>query len=232
MNDKMKLSNRLQAIASFLPTGAYFADIGTDHAFLPCFVCLNDPDAKAIAGEVSSGPYEAAEKNVKRFSLIDKIDVRLGNGLEVIRKSPVRQIVIAGMGGTLITNILETGKHNLTLVERIIVQPNIGESNVRNWFMKNDYMITEEIIISENEHLYEIIVADKNKKLDLTEKELLFGPIILKNKNDLFYKKWKKQNEKNKYILKNLNQAVLKDDNKTAKLIKEISLIEEALSDE
>lgn len=235
MNDKIKLSNRLKTITTFLPKGAYFADIGTDHAFLPCFVCLKDSSARAIAGEVSNGPYETAERNIERFNLLDKIDIRLGDGLEVIREDPVRQIVISGMGGALITNILETGKNNLETVERIITQPNIGEKNIRKWFFENGYIITEEMIISEKDHLYEIIVADKNKCEDLIEKdtkELLFGPILLKNKSDLFYTKWRNQHEKNEYILKNLKHAKYKDDQKITELTNKISLIEEVLLDE
>lgn len=235
MNEKVRLSKRLKAIASFLPKQAYFADIGTDHAFLPSFVCLKDKYAKAIAGDVKEGPYKAACKTIQQYGLSQKIDIRLGNGLEVIQEDPIRQVVIAGMGGSLITKILEAGKTYLKTVERIIAQPNIGEKNVRKWFYQNGYIITEETMINENGHLYEVIVADKCENADLSmldEKALLFGPVLLQNKNELFYEKWKNQQKKVKHILENYQQAVQQDDHKITELTSEISLIKEVLSGE
>lgn len=232
MTDKIKLSNRLKIIASFLPEHAFFADIGTDHAFLPSFVCLQDDKAKAIAGEVSEGPYKAAIKTVESYHLSEAIDVRLGNGLEVIGNDPVTELVIAGMGGALITKILEDGKKYLLTVKRIIVQPNIGEIYVREWFGKNGYKITNEAILSENSHIYEVIVAEKDEESyesPLSEAELLFGPVHLQRKSSLFYKKWQKQQQKLEQILHNIKGATHQDDTKITQLTKKLSLIEEVL---
>src|SRR5699024_6975282 len=109
MDQKNNFSNRLKTIASFLSTGTFFADIGTDHAYLPCYVCLNDKQARAIAGEVNEGPYQSACETVRSHHLTEQIEVRKGDGLHVLKQDPVDELVIAGMGGALITNILNNG---------------------------------------------------------------------------------------------------------------------------
>src|SRR5688572_1442382 len=117
--EQFRLSKRLKEVAAFLPRGAWFADIGSDHAYLPCFICSGDSTSKAIAGEVNRGPFESAQKNVRKLGLEHQIEVRLGDGLEVIHLSDqIKQLVIAGMGGGLITKILVEGKDKLVSVER------------------------------------------------------------------------------------------------------------------
>src|SRR5699024_12634341 len=111
----LQLSKRLEACASFIQNSRYFADIGSDHADLPAYVCMNNPCLRAIAGEVNQGPLERAEATVQAHQLTNKIDVRLGNGLEVITKHDnIDTITITGMGGTLIKDILTIGKEKLT----------------------------------------------------------------------------------------------------------------------
>src|SRR5690625_1135039 len=84
MISQIKLSKRLQNIAEQISEEAYFADIGTDHAYLPCYVCMLHPMVKAIAGEVRKGPYERAIETVRHFQLEKRIKVQLGNGLSII----------------------------------------------------------------------------------------------------------------------------------------------------
>lgn len=236
MKEKIKLSKRLMKVASFLPKGAYFADIGSDHAYLPCYVCLNDLSAKSIAGEVNEGPYQSAVETVNSFDLETMIDVRLGNGLDVIQDEAVTEIVIAGMGGGLIRNILEAGKAKLDHVKRIIVQPNIGERNVRKWFSNNGYTIVDEVIMSENNHTYEIIVADRMNSDSTTsmynEKQQLFGPFLLEEKSALFIQKWNKRIEKLNDIIKDMEEARHCDREKLARFKQELNWIKEELDSE
>ncbi|WP_163970021.1 tRNA (adenine(22)-N(1))-methyltransferase [Oceanobacillus halotolerans] len=231
---EIKLSNRLKKVASFLPKGAIFADIGSDHAYLPCYVCLSDDTARAIAGEVKVGPLQSAKETVESLQLTHKVDVRLGNGLEVIQKKDgIEQIVIAGMGGSLINTILEKGQQQLQSVNRIIAQPNIDARTLRKCFGRLQFQITDEAILEENGHIYEIIVADR--KADsylptLSEKELLFGPILLKERSTPFYDKWHQEKQKYDYILRQLKNAKYPDKNKTSEFEKERKWIEEVLS--
>ena len=230
----MKLSQRLIHVADFLPKGAYFADIGSDHAYLPCYICLRDRAAKAIAGEVNQGPYESAKKNVRKYGLENRVDVRLGDGLDVLQHEEVNQLVIAGMGGALIASILEKGKEKLTNVKQIIAQPNIDARQVRLWFKNNNFILTDERILDEKGHIYEILVADRDSNspytAEITERQLLFGPYLLENKNDVFYKKWYDEEEKLTAIIKQVKRATDPDEEKIRQFTKERAWIKEELA--
>jgi len=229
-----QLSKRLTHVAENLPKGAFFADIGSDHAYLPCYVCLNDPSAQAIAGEVNQGPYTSALKEVKDHGLEDRIDVRLGDGLQVLKENEVRQIVIAGMGGPLIRDILERGKEKLSETERIIAQPNIDAPSVRRWFFQNGYDLVDELILEENGHIYEILVGDRGEPAasydsSHLEKQLWFGPHLLKKAERAFYTKCKSELEKKEYVLSQVKQATVVNEDKITQLQKEISWLKEVL---
>ncbi|MGJ9456988.1 tRNA (adenine(22)-N(1))-methyltransferase [Oceanobacillus sp. CF4.6] len=237
MNNNLKLSNRLLTAASFLPNGAYFADIGSDHAYLPCYVCLSDPTAKAIAGEINEGPFDSAKATIRTYNLNEQVDVRLGDGLEVLQQEEVSQIIIAGMGGSLIKTILEKGKSKLSRVERIIAQPNVDARNVRRWFYENDYILTHEAILDENDHIYEVLVADKVSdsnpySKEFMEKELLFGPLLLRNKSAVFKEKWTLEHQKLTKVIAQMRNASTPDSSRIKLFEREIAWMEEVLKDE
>lgn len=147
-----KLSKRLETVASFVPTGAVVADIGSDHAYLPCYLVYNGVVTRAIAGEVVKGPFDSALKQVKLEGLEDNITVRLADGLKAIEESDnVDTITIAGMGGPLIVSILEKNPHALKTVTRLILQPNIHAKVIRQWAIRNQWAILEEVILKEDE---------------------------------------------------------------------------------
>lgn len=235
---KVNLSARLMKVASFLPEGADFADIGSDHAYLPSYVCLRDKKAKAIAGEVNEGPYKSAIETVKTYELQNQIEVRLGDGLEVLKENEVKQIVIAGMGGALIKTILDEGKSKLANVQRIIAQPNVDARNVRKWFLDNHFNLSDEAILQENGHTYEILVADRNsvsiyKDNDLElEKELLFGPILKKHKSAAFWNKWKLEYDKLSNVIMQMKNANEPNMEKIKRFEQELAWMKEVLYDE
>ncbi len=231
-----QLSNRLRTVAAQLPEGANFADIGSDHAYLPCYVCLRDVDANAIAGEINQGPYESAIEEVERQALTDRIDVRKGNGLEVLRPGEVGQIVLAGMGGPLMTEILREGQNKLTGVQRIIVQPNIEARAVRRWFLHHDYTLVHEEIIEESGHIYEVLTADKREagtaseyQIGRRDVQLMMGPYLLEECTEVFKKKWRKELMKKQFVLEQMKLAKQPDSLKVNQLNTEINWIKEAL---
>lgn len=235
MTNNIKLSKRLKQTASFLPKGPKFADIGSDHAYLPCYVCLEDKQAKAIAGEINEGPFQSATQTVRGHGLEEVIDVRLGDGLEVLTAGEVTQVVIAGMGGSLIRSILQKGKDKIESVDRIIAQPNVDARDVREWFVHNNFMISEETIIEENGHIYEIVVGDRHSGAvypELSEKQLLFGPILLVNKTKAFYTKWAEEYEKLKRVIDQMRLAKLLDKEKLNRFERELQWMEEVLQNE
>ncbi|WP_099868527.1 tRNA (adenine(22)-N(1))-methyltransferase [Streptococcus suis] len=196
-----KLSRRLEAVASYVPQGARLADVGSDHAYLPLFLVKQGRIGFAIAGEVVQGPYQSALQNVEQAGQSDKISVRMANGLAAVELGDqVSTVTIAGMGGRLIAEILEAGKDKLGSVERLVLQPNNREEDVRRWLVEHDFQLVAEEILEENDKIYEILVAEKGN-VDLTADQLRFGPYLLEEQSATFQKKWLKELDKLTYAL-------------------------------
>ena len=205
MNAK-KLSERLRTVASFVRENTMLADIGSDHAYLPCFLVHEGVISKAIAGEVVKGPFESAQKQVISEALQDNIEVRFGNGLEVISdEDNVQTITIAGMGGPLIASILESGKEKLSKVDTLILQPNVHAKAIREWAIQEQWKIEKEVILEEHDKIYEILVLTKGH-MKLTEQELLVGPILSKEKSSVYRKKWTNELNEWQRIVDELNK--------------------------
>lgn len=235
MNEK-QLSQRLIRVADYVPKGAKVADIGSDHAYLPCYLCLQDETASAIAGEVNEGPYQSARNQVERVGLTTRIDVRKGNGLEVLQAGEVDVITIAGMGGNLITTILDQGKEKLEGVSRLILQPNVGADTIRIWLRRYGWLLIDEEILEEDEKIYEILVAVRGDDSALyqedTERKLLLGPFLMQERNEAFKKKWRYEVENWKRILTQFEQATANEqvEQKRKELLQQITMVEEVLA--
>ncbi|EKN62390.1 tRNA (adenine(22)-N(1))-methyltransferase TrmK [Schinkia azotoformans] len=237
--NELALSDRLRAVALEIPIGSKIADIGSDHAYLPCFAALQGLISYAVAGEVNEGPFQSAKNQVEKLNLNDRIKVRKGNGLEVIEKDEINVITIAGMGGPLISEILEAGKDKLNGKERLILQPNIGAKSIRLWLIENGWELIKEHILEEDQKIYEILVAEKGNphapySNEEREADLLLGPFLKKEKNEAFQKKWKHELLKWKKIIRQIDQKAQNEDTveKRKDLMNKIQMVEEVLNDE
>ncbi len=213
------VSKRLHTIASFVPEHSRVADIGSDHAYLPVYLVQSGKVSKAIAGELNEGPWKVAKQHVAQQRLSDRIDVRRGDGLSVLRSSEADVVCVAGMGGTLITQILEEGQDKLGGIKRLILQPNVGGKAVRRWLFDHDWHIIEEEMIEEDDHIYEILVAEKGDGSEpyreLTSDDcplsidllLELGPILWKKKHPLLRKKWEEELDKLYHIREQIKQG-------------------------
>ena len=137
----MKLTDRLLKIASLVDKDKRLADIGTDHGYIPVYLLNKNTIQYAILGDVNKGPLDNAKKEVMRNNLIDKVDLRLGSGIEVLKPNEVDEIIIAGMGGMLINDILKANE----------------AEELRMFLYKNGYKIIDEHLVREEHRLYEII---------------------------------------------------------------------------
>ena len=156
---------------------------------------------RAIAGEVVEGPYQSAVKNVESHGLTEKIQVRLANGLAAFEEADqVSVITIAGMGGRLIATILEDGLDKLATVERLILQPNNREDELRSWLQEHGFQIIAESILEEAGKFYEIIVAEAGK-MNLSATDIRFGPFLSKELSPVFIQKWQKEVSKLEFAL-------------------------------
>ncbi|MFZ8208484.1 tRNA (adenine(22)-N(1))-methyltransferase [Streptococcus pyogenes] len=196
-----QLSNRLAQVAAYVPKGVKLLDVGSDHTYLPIFLVETNQISAAIAGEVVRGPYESALKNVTQSGLAEHIQVRLANGLAAFEEADdVTAITICGMGGRLIADILEAGKEKLQGIERLVLQPNNREDDLRAWLSVNAFKIVAETIMAENDKYYEIIVAEHGEKA-LSATELRFGPYLSQEKSVVFKEKWQREMDKLAYAL-------------------------------
>lgn len=229
-----KLSNRLEAVTNYIPSGARVADIGSDHAYLPCYAVKKGIVPFAVAGEVVEGPYQSAKKQVKMEGLENQISVRKGNGLEVISPNEVDCITIAGMGGALIASILEDGKSKLASVKRLILQPNLSAISIRSWLIDNGWELVAEQILEEDGKIYEILAAEKGEPLKPyrnTEKGLLMGPFLMEQKSAVFQNKWLGEKKNWERILLQLEKAAYSSETEKRKqeLKRKIKMAEEVL---
>ncbi|RAV21744.1 tRNA (adenine(22)-N(1))-methyltransferase [Paenibacillus contaminans] len=234
------LSNRLALIARLVPEGGKLADIGSDHALLPVFLCQQGIAVSAIAGELNPGPFAAAQKQVREAGLEKRIEVRRGDGLAVIEPGEADVVTIAGMGGSLIASILSAGEDKLKETERLILQPNVGEEQVRRWLVEHGWALVDEHILEEDGKIYEVLVAVREGAASVNDRlyggadsETAFrmGPYLLNKPSPVFVSKWQSELVKLNRIVHQLGESELEAAaDKKAAFEKEIADIERVLA--
>lgn len=176
---KIRLGARLAACAELVRKDALVADIGTDHAMLPVYLTENEICKGAVASDIAQKPYEGAAAFVKEHNLTDKIDVRLGAGLDKIAPDEVTDIVIAGMGGELIAQILEDAPWTENEKYNLILQPMTKASILRSWLLTNGYSIESETAVTDSGRDYTIINSRyTGEKIVPTEIEIYTGKLV------------------------------------------------------
>ncbi|MFM1651489.1 tRNA (adenine(22)-N(1))-methyltransferase [Brevibacillus sp. B_LB10_24] len=231
------LSKRLKKIAEYCPAGSRVADIGSDHALLTSYLLASGLAAFVIAGELNEGPYQAAREQVAKLTAADRASVRKGDGLAVLAPGEVNAVCIAGMGGQLISSILESGKAKLPGVQRLILQPNVGEEAVRRWLLDNRWQLIAEDILEEDGVIYEILVAEPGdplapyrEKARSLEELLRLGPWLWEEKSPILRQKWEREREKLKAILAQLAKSRRPETKERyEQVVKELDWIEEVI---
>lgn len=182
---KLHLTKRLSAVANFVSEGAVLADIGSDHAFLPCYLAQNKRIKKAYAGEIIEGPLNQSRKCVVENGLEKYVFPILSNGLENI-PDDVTDITIAGMGAYTVLDILNAYPNKVRKCQRIIVQANSHMELIREYISNNQFMILDEDIIYDKGKYYEICVFNTHIGRILSEQEIKYGPILIEKQSDTF----------------------------------------------
>lgn len=179
----MKLTPRLSTIAEMIPIGSKVGDVGSDHGFLVINLIENKICDFCIASDLNEGPAENAKKNIKKYGLNKHIDVRVGSGLTPYTKNEINVAVIAGMGGVLISDILLNDIELARGLDLLILQPMIGQKELRVWLHENNFSIIDEKIAIEGEKIYEII-AVSNGRMEINNDFLYeFGPKLVADKS-------------------------------------------------
>lgn len=215
----IKLSQRLQAIADFVPQDATVADIGTDHGFLPCWLAQQGRAKKIFACDVNAQPLALAQKNIEDYNVTDVVSTRLGNGLTVLQPGEVTVVTIAGMGGSLMLDILDAAPAVVDRLQRIILQPNIGAEAVRVWAEKNRWQIVQESLVRENDRFSVIIALEPGRGKEMSAVELYLGPVLLAEQHPLLGLYISEEWDKTQYVLKQLQQSDSEESRNKAKLL-------------
>ncbi|MBM7614627.1 tRNA (adenine(22)-N(1))-methyltransferase [Alkaliphilus hydrothermalis] len=169
---QVKLTPRLEKIASLVENHSRVADIGTDHGYIPLYLLQNRISSFAIASDVNKKPLESAEANIKIYGYGGKIETRLGGGLATLRPGEVDTIIIAGMGGLLISDILEEAQDIVESTKTFILQPMQAQEELRRYLVKNGFCIKLDQLVKEDHRIYEIIVAEKGTQT--VEKDIFY----------------------------------------------------------
>ena len=156
----MKLIDRLQYIADEINQGETVADIGTDHGFLPLYLLKTGKSPHVIMADISSGSLNKAAENCRLFNINEDYELRLGNGLEVLEKNETDTVVIAGMGGQLIRDILASDIDKTNSIKRFIIQPRNKSGVLRLWMKKNGLKSVKEGLVREGKFICEILTVE------------------------------------------------------------------------
>ena len=155
----IKLSDRLQKIADFIDQAESVADIGTDHGFLPISLWESGKSPHVILSDINVGPLEKAKDNINKYYPDQKFDIRIGSGIVTLKPAEVDTIVIAGMGGLLIADILGDDLVKTRSYKKLILQPRNAQNKLRAWLLENGFQIVDEALVREGKYLCEIILA-------------------------------------------------------------------------
>ncbi|MBQ3053288.1 MAG: SAM-dependent methyltransferase [Clostridia bacterium] len=172
------LSPRLKSIVSFVEKNCIIADIGTDHARVPIYLLQNGIISYAIASDIGEGPLEKAKENLQYFNLTDKVSLRLADGFKGIKNNEADCGIIAGMGGEVISQILN--EYIPISINTLILQPMTDSHFVRKAVADLGFTIEKEDIVIEKDKMYIVILCRKGKNT-ITEKEQYISPALKKH---------------------------------------------------
>lgn len=178
----MRLDERLTAVANMVRQCDVFADIGTDHAYLPIYLVENGIAKRAIASDLRKGPLNNGRETVNEHGLQDKIELRLSNGLDNFEPYEVTEIAVAGMGGLLISEFIERANWIKNPDTHLILQPMTHSEELRKTLYDNGFYIDRECAASVGGKLYVVISAfHGGKKREYDEIDLIVGKLPQNN---------------------------------------------------
>lgn len=202
----MELSRRLMTVAGGVTKGNRLADIGTDHGYIPIYLVQEGICPSAIAMDVNQGPLDRAKSHIQEYGLTDKIGTRLSNGLEQLDPSEADSIVIAGMGGALMTDILTRGIHVVKAGKEFLLQPQSEIFKVRHFLHDNGYAIVQEQIVKEDGKYYFILKALPGDQHYEEEYLYEYGEILLREKSPLMMEYLEREMNKYHKIMESLEE--------------------------
>ena len=198
--DSMKLTPRLKTIADMVEYST-MADIGTDHGKIPVYLVKNNICSLAAACDINEGPVSACIKNIDKYGLSEKISPRLADGLKGIKAGEFQTIIIAGMGGELISRIINDSLEIAKYAEELILQPMTGAEKLKTYLAETGFKILDEKLATEKDKIYLITKVKFDKPYNISFREKYVSNAILNSESELLKEYIRK-------ILKNLNDKL------------------------
>ena len=216
----MQLTKRMQMIADMVRPANCAADIGTDHGYIPIWLAGKGIVHKMIAADVKSGPLERAKEHILACGLADRIDIRQGDGLTVLSPGEADCIIIAGMGGFLMIQILSQSPEVLVKAEELVLSPQSDLDAVRRYIHQSGFCIEAEDMIQEDGKFYIVMRCRHGEDCDYKPEDYLYGKTLIENSHPILidYLQYKKQ--KLQEIMMNLARQ---DTEKCQKRLEELS---------
>lgn len=181
----MQLSERLQCVADMVSPGMVVADIGTDHGYVPICLVKTGRAPFAYAMDYREGPLQRAQNHIAAEGLSGKIETRLSDGFENLRKGEADTAVIAGMGGPLVVDILRDGKDVVEEMESLVLSPQSRICDVRQYILRAGYHIEREKCVFEGGKYYFVLkMVPRDKDTSQWKREdWIFGKYLIDTKD-------------------------------------------------
>ena len=184
--EQIKINDRLLTAIPFVRGGKRFADIGTDHAYLPIYLMEKEIISSAIAADINQGPLDKAKENIIKYGFSNKINTVLCDGLSKIEPGSVDDIAVFGMGGELIIKIIDEATWVKNADKRLILQPMTHPEKLRQYLAENGFQILGETLSLDRGKIYQTICAQYDGFVrEYNNFTLAFGEFILKENNEL-----------------------------------------------
>ncbi|RVU55313.1 tRNA (adenine(22)-N(1))-methyltransferase [Anaerosphaera multitolerans] len=180
----MKISKRLKTLSNLVSKNSKVADIGTDHGFVPNFLVENNISNYVICSDISEESLQKSISLIESMGNEKHIKTRVGDGLSVLNKGEVDTVIIAGMGGQLISKILKSEIELVKELDKIILQPMQGQELLRKFLYENGFNIVDELIVYEDGSYFEIIVTKYDGIIRSVNKIFYEIPKILLDRKD------------------------------------------------
>ncbi len=180
------MNKRLKLISTLIPAGVGFADVGTDHGYLPVYMAKSGYNGNIIASDLRPDPLSCAIAAAQEAHVEDTISFRLCDGLDGIAPDALDTIVIAGMGGDTICGILDRAEWCMDARFLLILQPMTKAEILRYWLTNNGFAITQEHLVRDAGEIYQLITTRFGGETALCDAELFTGCYPLVRNRPLF----------------------------------------------
>lgn len=207
----MKLSKRLELVASMVPEKSRVADVGTDHGYIPIALVERGIAAGAIAMDLRPGPLERAKAHIYRAGLGEIINTRLSDGLSKLSPGEADVAVIAGMGGELIIHILENGRHVWQDMGRFVISPQSDLDKVRRYLKEQGFRFIDEAMVEEEGKFYTVMAVSQSEGVSWSPSwdngcGCLYGPVLIEKKDPVLIRFLHKEQKRIEEVLIHLKK--------------------------